>query len=126
MTTRRPIPLLLGIDVGSSRTKALLLDGAGRERGSATVTTPFVTTGDRTEATVGALLDAVAELLDRLGDDRRGVAAVGVAGMAESGAPLDGVGNPLAPVIAWHDRRGEATAERLDALFAADLSRRIG
>ncbi len=126
MTEDGPPPLLLGVDVGSSRTKALLIDATGRERGSAVVTTPFVTTGDRTEVTVEALLGAVAELLDLLGDDRRRIAAVGVAGMAESGAPLDGAGEPLAPVIAWHDRRGEETAALLDARFGTELSRRIG
>ena len=46
--------------------------------------------------------------------------------MAESGAPFDVHGEPLAPVIAWHDRRGEEIAERLDDRFGVDLSGRIG
>ena len=46
--------------------------------------------------------------------------------MAESGAPLDRHGEPLAPVIAWHDRRGENVATHLDERFGADLSLRIG
>ena len=36
------------------------------------------------------------------------MAAVGIAGLAESGAPLR-AGRPLAPIIAWHDGRGEET-----------------
>jgi xylulokinase len=120
-------PLLLGIDVGSSRIKALLLDAAGGEVRSAVTATPFVTTGDRTEASVDALLDAVAGLLPGLGSDcLRRTEAVGVAGMAESGAPLGRDGEPLAPVIAWHDRRGEDVAGRLEDRFGDDLSGRIG
>jgi xylulokinase len=121
-------PLLLGVDMGSSATKVLLLDGDGEgdEVATASAATPFVTDGDRTEASVDALLGALGEALDGLGDARRRVAAVGIAGMAESGAPLDPRGDPLAPVVAWHDRRGEDVAERLDLAFGPGLSRRIG
>lgn len=119
-------PLLLGIDVGSSRTKALLLDRNGTEVAVAARPTPFETAGDRTEATVPALLGAVANVVGELGDDRLRVAAVGVAGIAESGAPLDGAGRPLASVIAWHDRRGEDVAERLSDRFGPDLAVRVG
>jgi sugar (pentulose or hexulose) kinase len=45
------------------------------------------------------------------------VAGIGVAGMAETGVLLDAAGRPLAPAIAWHDRRGAAEARA----FAAAL-----
>ena len=38
---------------------------------------------------------------------------MGVAGMAESGVLLDGAGRPVAPVIAWHDKRGAEEAAEL-------------
>jgi len=41
------------------------------------------------------------------------VRAVGVTSMAEAGVLLDGRGSPLAPVIAWHDARGDDEARRL-------------
>ncbi|HEX2043241.1 MAG TPA: FGGY family carbohydrate kinase [Acidimicrobiales bacterium] len=119
-------PLLLGIDVGSSRVKALLVDEHGTESGSAAVHTPFVETADGVEAGAADILDAVVRAVTELGDGRPRVAAVGVAGMAESGAPLDRAGRPLAPVIPWHDRRGGDVADRLDDRFGPDLARAAG
>jgi xylulokinase len=119
-------PLLLGIDIGSSRIKALLLDADGRDAGMATVRTPFEKTGEGTEASVESLRSAVEAALQELGSGRRRVAGVGIAGLAESGAPLDRSGSALAPVIAWHDRRGEDVAERLSDRFGPDLGVRLG
>jgi len=127
MTSASPSDaLLLGIDVGSSRTKALLLDGAGQVAGAATVPTPFVAGDDGTQTTVASLLQALEQVLGRLGDERARVAGIGITGLAESGAPLDAAGVGLAPIIAWHDRRGEDVAERLSATFGSTLAERIG
>lgn len=119
-------PLLLGIDVGSSRLKALLLDGGGKIAGTARMPSPFVDEGGRSEMTVAALASTVRLVLEALGDARARVAAVGITGVAESGAPLDAGGSPLAPVIAWHDRRGEDLAQRLTEELGPGLSERIG
>ena len=81
------------------------MDAAGREVGHAVVATPFVTDGGRVEMEVDALLGALAAVLPELGGRRRRVAAVGIAGVAESGAPLDAAGRALAPIMAWHDSR---------------------
>lgn len=120
--------LVLGIDVGSSRIKALLVDSRGHDVASTAVPTPFVTAagGTGAEATVTALLDAVEDVLTPLGAERERVVGVGIAGIAESGAPLDRSGAALAPVLAWHDRRGEDVAERLSESFGAELGERIG
>jgi xylulokinase len=120
------LTLLLGIDVGSSRLKALLVDAHGEEVASSAVKTPFRQEDDGIEMTVEALRNSLQTALERLGGDRSRVAAVGIAGMAECGAPLNREGQPLAPVIAWHDRRGEDVAERLTARFGDGLARRIG
>ncbi len=120
---------LLGFDVGSTRTKATLLDAAtGGEVATVAVDSPFVTSAGRTEATVGAVVEVVRRVLADLGGDHDlgRVAGVGVAGVAESGAPFDAAGRALAPVIAWHDRRGESVADRLSAAFGPDLDRAIG
>ena len=106
-------PPLLGLDVRSSRIKALLVKGEGREGRLATVPSPFARTADGVEAGVEELVGAVRRAVAELGPDRKRVAAVGVAGLAESGAPLDQAGRPLAPVVAWHDRRGAEVAARL-------------
>ena len=99
----------------------------GAELGSASSAGPFVTRGSRTEATVDSLLDLVRWVIGELGVDLLSrVEGVGIAGVAESGAPVAADGTALAPVIAWHDRRGEKVAERLTASSGADLDRRIG
>ena len=68
---------------------------------------------------------ALQSLLIDLGAARAEVAAVGVAGMAESGLPL-AEGHPLAPIIAWYDGRGEDTAAGLVAALGPGLALRIG
>ena len=119
-------PLLLGLDLGSSRVKALLVDLEGRERRTVAVPSPFATTDVGVEAGVDELVGAVRRAVAELGDDRGRVAAIGVAGLAESGAPLDATGRALAPVIAWHDRRGEDVAGRLRERFGPELAGALG
>lgn len=119
-------PLLLGLDLGTSRMKAVLVDRQGIERASAAFPTPFRSQATGTEMTVGAFLAAVVDLLGRLGPAVVDVASVGVGGLAESGAPLDRHGDPLAPIIAWHDPRGEASVAELERRFGADLPLLIG
>jgi xylulokinase len=119
-------PLLLGLDIGTSRTKAVLLGAGGREAGAATVATPFLSTDGRVEMEVDALLACLGEVLAGLGDARRQVVAAGIAGVAESGAPLDAGRRPLAPVIAWHDERGGEAVAVLEREFGRHLPARSG
>jgi xylulokinase len=102
------------------------VDAAGLEVAHHAVPTPFQSTHGRVEMKVEALLGALGRVLGGLGERRQGVAAVGLAGMAESGAPLDAGGRPLAPVIAWHDGRGEDEVELLERRFGPHLALRTG
>ncbi len=104
----------------------MLLDAGGREVAGAAVATPFVTTGERVELAVDDLLGCVSEVLVGLGDRRRYVVAAGVAGVAESGAPLDAQRRPLAPVIAWLDDRGAEALAVLEREFGDGLALRTG
>ncbi|MGH2732550.1 MAG: FGGY family carbohydrate kinase, partial [Actinomycetota bacterium] len=118
--------LLLGIDVGTSNIKALLADRDGRELQVTSAPTPFGSGAAATEMTVEALGSAVAKVLAALGPARARVAGVGIAGMAECGAPFDAARQALGPVIAWHDPRGEEIVARLRERFGDELNRRIG
>ncbi|WP_193317875.1 MULTISPECIES: FGGY-family carbohydrate kinase [Streptomyces] len=104
-----------GLDVGTTTTKAVLCDPAGRVLGRAERPTPLGES-DAGRLVAGAL-DALAEALAG-----RAPAAVGVTGMAETGVPLDADGEPCGPLLAWPDPRGAAQAAALaDRLGAAAL-----
>jgi xylulokinase len=118
--------LLLGVDVGSARLKAVLVDSAGTVVSLAAIATPFAVNGRGVEMRVEDLEVALAQAIGALPAAGRGaLAAIGVAGLAESGAPL-AANRPCAPVIAWHDGRGEDVAARLEAALGDELALRVG
>jgi sugar (pentulose or hexulose) kinase len=121
--------LLVGIDVGTSKCKAAVVDAAGAERTHAEVPTPWthVPTGAEIdpEALFEAALAAARAALTAAPEGR--VRGVGVTSMAEAGALLDGRGRPLAPAIVWHDARGAVEARRIaDELGAERFVERTG
>ena len=117
---------MLGLDLGTTRSKALLLDASGAEVAMAVTPTPFQAPHGRIEASTECLVSAAAAIVATLGPARDRVAAVGIAGMAECGAPLDAAGEALAPVIAWHDPRGGDVAEHLATRFGEAVGLRTG
>lgn len=117
--------LLLGLDIGTTRIKAVALDVAGTEQAAASTATPFSASADGVDMEVAGLERALAAAIGALGPSNEAVAAVGITGLAESGAPLRG-GRPAGPIIAWHDGRGEETVASLGARFGSDLPRWTG
>ena len=107
--------LLLGIDVGTSACKAVVVDRAGLERAHGQSATPWRRVSTGAEVDPDALFDAaVAAARAALAGAAEGrVCAVGVTSMAEGGVLLDGHSRLLAPVIAWHDARGDEEASQL-------------
>lgn len=107
--------LLIGIDVGTTSSKAAVIGADGNElsHGRAPVRWRHVPTGaeaDPEEFANAAIASAEQALA---GAPAGRVVAVGVASMAETGALLDRHGRPVTPAIAWHDARGAEQAERL-------------
>jgi sugar (pentulose or hexulose) kinase len=106
--------LVVGLDVGTTFCKAVVVDGDGVERAHGLRPTPWTTVPTGAEADPEELAHAaIAAVRDALAGIEGEVAAVGVTGMAETGVLLDGAGAPVAPAIAWHDRRGQGEAEAL-------------
>lgn len=103
---------LVGIDVGTTNLKAVLYDTAA---GAAVqvATRPTPTQHPRPEWSqfdpdalwkqIASCIRAVA----RAATDPRQIAGIAVASMGEAGLPLDEAGQPLYPIMAWHDPRGE-------------------
>jgi sugar (pentulose or hexulose) kinase len=126
--------VVVGVDLGTTDTKAVLTSPEGHTLAFARRATPWHTTaGGRQETTGAALvhgaLGAVADALEEL--SRRGgkairVTGLGIAGLAESGVLLDGEGRETSPVIAWFDDRGGAEFGALDPGFLRDFPGRTG
>jgi cobalt-precorrin-5B (C1)-methyltransferase len=119
------------------------IGAAGAERAAASALTPFGPTAGGIEMEVADLEGALAAVIAGLGPMRERIAAIGIAGLAESGAPLTAgptpntdLGSPhsahepplnaTGPIIAWHDGRGEETVAALDAKFGPELARWTG
>jgi sugar (pentulose or hexulose) kinase len=113
--------LLIGLDVGTTFCKAVVIDADGVERAHARRATPWTLVPTGAEAApadlAGAALGAVRDALAGVEGE---VAGIGVTGMAETGVLLDAAGAPVAPAIAWHDRRGQREAAALARDLGAD------
>lgn len=111
-------PLILGIDAGTSRIRAIVFSLAGEVLAEGSAPTPTRTPaagqGEHDpealwQAAVTALRTAVAQVPapSRI----RGVA---VGSMGEAGVLLDGKGTPRGPVLAWYDARPAAALRSLE------------
>ena len=120
---------LVGLDVGTTSSKAVVIDSMGVEVAHGRAATPWHASADGVEADAPAVLESVtlalAEALRQLPDGP--VIGVGVASMGEAGVLLDRDGGPLAPVIAWHDTRDEQEVRQLAETFGTEgFARRTG
>jgi sugar (pentulose or hexulose) kinase len=108
--------LLVGVDVGTTRVKAVLVDTAGRELADAAEPTPWQRGPQGSELDPGILAELVRTLVCRAGDAaaRAGgvVVGIGATGMGEAGVAVDADGWPLAPIRAWFDQRADVDAVR--------------
>jgi len=115
-------PVSLGIDIGSTNTKVALVRCGDEATELAVSSFP---TPDRPSDLVRRTLDAVSALL---ADAPEHPAAVGVASMAETGAPLDADGHELSPLIRWNRSPAAATpgAQAAGILDGTEIFERIG
>jgi len=116
--------LLLGLDVGTSSARALLVDrelrpvGAGQVLLASSLPAP-----DRVEQDAGAVWsavgEAVASALSSAGRSPADVASVGVTTQRSSVVVWErSTGRPVAPMVVWNDLRGTGRAAELrDAGF---------
>jgi sugar (pentulose or hexulose) kinase len=123
LVERMPMtPWLVGLDVGTTGSKAVVFTADGRPLSQGRAGTPWRTTPHGAEMSPAAVLDSAREALaGALAAAPDGpVAAVGVTSMGESGVLVDGRGDPLGPVVAWHDTRDRAEVGDLEAKVGAD------
>jgi sugar (pentulose or hexulose) kinase len=117
-----PAELFIGLDVGTTAAKAVAFTADGQAVGAGQASTPWTLTDTGAEVAAADLLTsaktALAQLFTRCPDGP--VAGIGITGIAESGVLVDGAGEPVAPVIAWHDTRDDAELAELRAAFPSD------
>lgn len=110
-------PVLVGLDVGTTRVKAIAVSDEGAVLAESAVATPWVHDGPQAEMAPARLAATLRDVLEGLvrqpgwPDDGQAI-GMGVASMAEAGIVMDGAGSPCAPIIAWHDPRGDVETLR--------------
>jgi sugar (pentulose or hexulose) kinase len=107
--------LFVGVDVGTTASKAVVFTEDGDPVASGRAVTPWNVTTSGAELEAKALLQAAkSAVAEALADCPPGpIGGLGVASLAESGVLLDRHGEPVAPVIAWHDNRDGAELDSL-------------
>ena len=125
--------LLLGIDVGTSGLKALVIDEAsGRAEASATheypLETPRAGWAEQDPADyASALTHAVREITASLGKRARDIESIGLTGQMHTSVLLDAARAPVMPAILWCDTRTTAECDEIrDRLGHEGLKRHTG
>lgn len=113
------LPILLGVDVGTARVKAVAVGLEGVELAHVAQPTPWLKEGLTVEMDpeeLARVIHAVVAEVSRKAaiDESSGVRVVGigVAGMAEAGVLVDCKGAPLHRIVGWHDPRGDVETIR--------------
>ncbi|MBR0916300.1 xylulokinase [Bradyrhizobium japonicum] len=112
--------LFLGLDIGTSAVKAIIVDAEDREQASAVA--PLSIDHPRplwSEQHPDAWWTASVAVLDRLAAEHpklmSGVAALGLSGQMLGVALIDAAGRPIRPAPLWNDGRAVAECAELDA-----------
>lgn len=118
----------LGLDVGTSSTKAVVYAADGTQLSAARVPTMWRVAQHRADIDPMVLqagaVQAAHTAADSAADDVR-IRGIGITSMGETGVLVDGSGRPVVPAIAWHDQRDRAEVEQL-ATDLPSFARRAG
>ncbi len=115
---------LLGIDVGTSATKAVLIDETGRVIKQASAEyplyTPQPTWAEQDPADwAGAIRKCIAEIGERRPD------AIGLTGQMHGMVALDAADQVVRPAILWCDQRTELECRQIDDVLGAQAVRSV-
>lgn len=128
-------PLVLGVDQGTSATKAVIFGPAGemRAHASAELASSYPRPGFVEQSPrdiLRSVMDAVRRCCGALkesGGDPADVAACGISNQRETFVLWDRAGNPLGPAVVWQCRRSVEICERLRSEgIEEELRRRTG
>ena len=121
---------LIGLDIGTSSVKGVLMTADGRLAATARGSFDYVRTDDgRVELDPNRYLDVCLETVSELADAADGGNIAGLCASSASGnlIVLDEAGRPMTPIIGWQDRRvTEESVEVLGEIDRVAFHRRIG
>lgn len=109
---------VIGCDVGSQGTKAILLSTSGEFAGEAyegySIDYPHPLWAEQpVERWLEALTLAIRRLISESGVPAKNIRALSLATQVDGVIPIDSGGQPLHPAIIWMDRRASAQCERV-------------
>jgi xylulokinase len=116
---------LIGIDVGTTGSKALLIDEAGAVRASAITEYPLnaphpLWSEQNPEEWWNATVQSTREILQAPGVDPARVAGIGLTGQMHGLVLLDAHGTVLRPSILWNDQRTAVECAEITSLIGAE------
>jgi len=99
--------ILIGVDIGTSRLKAVATDLDLQVLAEYAEPTPWKHIKNFSEIDMVLLAQTVITVASKAAELAGGkVIAIGFTGFSETGVLMDAAGRPLAPGLAWHDPRG--------------------
>ena len=107
---------IVGVDIGTSRCRAVLYETTGRMVAESTRTYPILTPHpgwqeQDPKAVLQAFLECLQEIIGR--SNRKKLAGIGLSGYLNSIMPVDLNGQPLASCMIWTDTRSQEAARRI-------------
>jgi xylulokinase len=116
----------LGLDLGTSSLKAIIVDGRGRTLAIASAGYPLAARHpDWSETDAGSWWDAAISATRRACESagRPTIGAVGLSGQMHGHVLVDAAAEPLRPAILWSDGRAESERARFESLTAGQRRR---
>ncbi|MDR1566390.1 MAG: hypothetical protein LBS48_03785 [Treponema sp.] len=120
-------PYVLGIDVGTSGTKAILMAEAGNIAGQGYEGYRLYSEGNRVEQESGDWWDACVKAVRRAAPENkaRNIKAISLSTQGATMTALDRRGKPLGRALTWMDRRARVQSEKLESLLGNEAIYRI-
>ena len=129
--------LLLGIDLGTTKTTCIAVDAeSGEVAASVALPTDGYITSDEdrkagrsewdAESVLQSGFDCLAEILKTSAVDGRKIASIGVTGQQHGMVLVDYDLKPVTPLINWQDQRGNELISGHDVSWVEDARRRCG
>lgn len=131
------MPLLLGIDLGTTTTTAIAVDAETGEvtvKATGNTASPLTGSDDRrkgrsewdAQQLVADGMATLGRLADHLGSQTSDVVGIGLTGQQHGMVLLDSDQQPLTPFINWQDQRGNELLADSDVSWVTAARRRLG